>query len=78
MNAPLRPLELLAILLSLIFLCLIYYSLSTSPTGPFPSYPHSGFTPDCPTPAPHTRTNPQTHHTAPHPREPEASHSSKS
>lgn len=48
--------ELLALIASLIFLAFILYALDHSPTGFFPTYPHTGATPDCPTPAP---INPQ-------------------
>ena len=52
MNPNLTPTELIAILLSLIFYLIILFCINSSPTGPFPSYPHSGFSPDSPSCAP--------------------------
>ena len=52
MNPSLTPTELIAILLSFIFYAIIIFCINESPTGCFPSYPHSGFSPDCPTCAP--------------------------
>ena len=55
MNAPLNIYEFLAVVLTFIFYGVILFCLNESPDGPFPSYPHSGFYPDCPQPAPLNR-----------------------
>ena len=52
MNPSLTPTELIALILSFIFYLLILLCLLESPTGCFPSYPHSGFMPDSPSCAP--------------------------
>ncbi len=56
MNPPPSLLQIAAVLLALLFIALILYSIAASPSGPFPSYPHSGFCPDSPSWHPSPKT----------------------